>query len=227
MNSEQRQKECDILKLCYSKLGISPIWNVTGDGAYLEGGDFIPFGNKAFIGTGMRTTQVAVDQMMANDVFGTDSVIVVKDTWHYQPQMHLDTYFNIIDRDLATMTEMRANASIGDKKRSLADVYVRNKKTKKYKRIISDMDFVKYITKIEKMKIILISDADQNNYANNFLTIGPREIMSVAGQSEALQQTYKENRVKVTWIPLNNLTKGYGAAHCMTQVIQRENRMDK
>ncbi|MBR1448192.1 MAG: hypothetical protein IJ588_05545, partial [Prevotella sp.] len=63
---------------------------------------------------------------------------------------------------------------------------------------------------------------DEMHYANNFLTIAPRHIMAVGGQSEALQQRLREAGVTVEWIPLESLIDGYGAAHCMTQVLQRE-----
>ena len=32
----------------------------------------------------------------------------------------------------------------------------------------------------------------------------------------------KDAGVRVEWIPLESLIDGYGAAHCMTQVLQRE-----
>ena len=60
------------------------------------------------------------------------------------------------------------------------------------------------------------------HYANNFLTIAPRHIMAVGGQSEELQQRFRDAGVNVEWIPLESLIDGYGAAHCMTQVLQRE-----
>ena len=66
---------------------------------------------------------------------------------------------------------------------------------------------------------ILEEDADR--LAGNFLTVGPRRIIGVAGQSEALRTELKHRGGKVTWVGLDNLCKGYGAAHCMTQVLRR------
>ena len=48
-----------------------------------------------------------------------------------------------------------------------------------------------------------------------------REIVMVAGQSPELQTQLREHGVNVTWAYLDNLTRGYGAAHCMTQVVRR------
>jgi arginine deiminase len=44
--------------------------------------------------------------------------------------------------------------------------------------------------------------------------------MAVGNQSKALQRAFAKHGVKVEWIPLETLIKGYGAAHCMTQVIK-------
>ena len=44
----------------------------------------------------------------------------------------------------------------------------------------------------------------------------------VDGQSDAYFKAMEDNGVKVERIPLDQLTKGYGAAHCMTQGMKRE-----
>ena len=70
--------------------------------------------------------------------------------------------------------------------------------------------------------IIPIKLEDELHYANNFLTVAPRHIMAVGNQSHELQKALAEHGVKVEWIPLETLIKGYGAAHCMTQVMKAE-----
>ena len=67
-----------------------------------------------------------------------------------------------------------------------------------------------------------IMEEDELHYANNFLAIAPRHIMAVGGQSEELQTRFREAGVTVEWIPLESLIDGYGAAHCMTQVLERQ-----
>ncbi len=83
------------------------------------------------------------------------------------------------------------------------------------------MPFVEYI-RGRGFDIIPIDYDDEMHYANNFLTIAPRHIMAVGGQSEELQQRFRNAGVTVEWIPLESLIDGYGAAHCMTQVLQRQ-----
>ncbi len=217
LNSPQRRNESEIIKFCYNKLGITPILEIQDEDAFLEGGDYLVSDNTSFIGCGMRTTQQAVNLMLENDVFGTDRVIVVKDKRFFQAEMHLDTYFNIIDKDLVTLGEERMNAKEGDKTYLAVDIYERDK-AGRYKLTTNDENFVTVLSSMG-IKIIPVNLDDQARLANNFLTVAPREIMAVDGQSDKFKSQLKYHGVKVTWLPLKNLTKGYGAAHCMTQVI--------
>lgn len=93
--------------------------------------------------------------------------------------------------------------------------------TKEYTLQESDRPFVDYL-RSNGFEIIPIDYEDEMHYANNYLTIDQRHIMAVGGQSEVLQQRFKEAGVQVEWIPLESLIDGYGAAHCMTQVLRRE-----
>lgn len=215
MNSSQRQSECEIMRYALSRMGIEPIYEVVGDGAFMEGGDYLVAENCSFIGCGMRTTQAAIDQLLVGDYFGTDTVVVVRDGRFYQPQMHLDTYFNIIDSDLVTLVEERIDAVEGSDCYVTADMYVSGE------RVIEGVSFVELLTDNFGYTIIPITGEDQDHFANNFLTVAPRKIMAVANQSDELEERFAENGVEVKWVELENLILGYGAAHCMTQVLER------
>ena len=217
MNSTQRAPETSIISICYEQLGVKPILNITGNGR-LEGGDYIPAGNVSFIGCGMRTNIEAIKQIMDADAFGHDTIAVVND--HKWWQMHLDTYFNIIDKDLCTLVESRLYAKEGDPEWVTVDLYTRRPGEKEYTLAQKDVPFVQYL-KDSGYTIIPIKVEDELHYANNYLAIAPRHIMAVAGQSEELQENFKRHGVKVEWIPLESLIDGYGAAHCMTQVLSR------
>ena len=220
MNSSQRVYETNIIELCYEYLGLKPILRISGEGR-LEGGDYIPAGNISLIGCGMRTNDEGIRQLMEADAFGHDTVVVVRDHKLWQKQMHLDTHFNIIDKDLCTMVRSRLEAHPGDPEYNTCDIWARKPGTKEYSLWKQDLSFVEYI-RGRGFDIIPIDIDDELHYANNFLTIAPRHIMAVGGQSEALQQRFKEAGVTVEWVPLESLIDGYGAAHCMTQVLQRE-----
>lgn len=219
MNSMQRASEVQLLEFCYQELGIEPILKISGEGR-LEGGDYIPAGRACFIGCGMRTNIEAIHQIMEADAFGHDTIIVVNDHKWWQMQMHLDTFFNIIDKELCTLVESRYQAKEGDPEWLTVDIYERSSAGEPYRLIEQGKPFVEYLQQ-QGYTIIPINKADELHYANNFLTIAPRHILAVGNQSEELAQALKAHGVKVEWIALENLIKGYGAAHCMTQVIKR------
>ena len=218
MNSVQRAAETQIVSLCYELMGVEPILSITGDGR-LEGGDYLRGGTISYIGCGMRTNIEAIKQIMSADAFGHDTIAVVNDHKWWQMQMHLDTYFNIIDKDLCTLVESRYYAKKGDPEWVTVDLYTRKPGAKEYALTQKEIPFVEFLKK-RGFEIIPIKPEDELHYANNFLTIAPRHIMAVGNQSEELQKALSENGVKVEWIPLETLIKGYGAAHCMTQVIR-------
>lgn len=219
MNSSQRRTESDIAEFCYRKLDERPIYRIEGEDAFLEGGDYLPFGTLSFIGCGLRTTQAAIDQLLEHDLIGKDTLVVVRDQWKSQDQMHLDTYFNIIDHDLVTMCANRVEAQPDDIDFLTADVYAKNTEGS-FEKVVSGVPFTEFLTK-RGIDIIPIKKTDELNYANNFLTVGARKIVMVVGQSLELQARLREHGVDVTWAYLDNLTRGYGAAHCMTQVVKR------
>ena len=219
MNSSQRAPETNIIELCYEHLGLKPILRINGDGR-LEGGDYIPAGNISLIGCGMRTNDEGVRQIMKADAFGHDTIVIVRDHKLWQMQMHLDTYFNVIDKDLCTMVSSRLYAKPNEPEYVTCDIWTRKPGTKAYKQWKTNVPFVSFL-KGRGMQIIPIDRDDELHYANNFLTIAPRHIMAVGGQSKTLQQRLAAAGVKVEWIPLESLIDGYGAAHCMTQVLRR------
>jgi arginine deiminase len=219
MNSLQRSPEINIIELCYNHLGLKPILRIEGEGR-LEGGDYIPAGKVSFIGCGMRTNDEGIRQMLEADAFGHDTVVVVRDHKFWQMQMHLDTHFNIIDSNLCTMVRSRLEAQPGAPEFDTCDIWVREPGTKDYSLWKQDFPFVEYIRN-RGFEIIPIDVDDEMHYANNFLTIAPRHIMVVDGQSVELQERFRKAGVTVEWIPLESLIDGYGAAHCMTQVLKR------
>lgn len=220
MNSSQRAFETEIITLCYEQLGVKPILAISGDGR-LEGGDYLRGDDISFIGCGMRTNIEAIKQIMDADAFGHNTIAVVHDHKRWQMQMHLDTYFNIIDSDLCTLVESRYYAKEGDAEWVTVDLYTRKSGEKEYTLTQRNIPFVEFLQS-EGFEIIPIKLEDELHYANNYLTIAPRHIMAVGNQSEALQEAFKRHGVHVEWIPLETLIKGYGAAHCMTQVIRVE-----
>jgi len=223
MNSVQRFPETKIIKFVLRKLGITPIYEVTEMGR-LEGGDYFSTGEVAFIGQGLRTNAKGVKQLLEHRVFGTSFVAVVKDNWKNQEEMHLDTYFNIIGPKLAVMVDLRMNNPVKESElneiSSKVDVYRLEKDG--YKQVIKDRNFQQYLEKDLGYTVIPVSRKDQNLYGINFLTVAPGKILAIDGVSKAYKDALKKNGVDVVWMDFGELTKGYGAAHCTTQVLLRE-----
>ncbi|EIC23076.1 arginine deiminase family protein [Thiorhodovibrio frisius] len=218
MNSQQRAAETRVIKFALSKLGVTPILEISGEGR-LEGGDFLPADGYALLGQGLRTNAEAVRQLLDGGAIGAKYFVVVKDAWQDQEQMHLDTFFNIIDSDLAVLEKTRVNAKEGDERFLTVDVY--DKKDGEYVKIKADAPFVKFVRETLGMKIIPVTSEDQLRYGVNFLTIRGRKILGVDGVSEQYKQTLANNGVDATWMDFSNLSSGYGAAHCSTQVLHR------
>lgn len=126
LRSPQRARETDILLFCLRKLGLHVIGRVPVPG-YLEGGDFFPAGDKlSLLGLGMRTDHKAAEYLLSNDLFGTETVALVKDDLEKrQERMHLDTVFNIIAPDCCLMLADMMGAD--SPTRRVVDEYVRDK----------------------------------------------------------------------------------------------------
>lgn len=217
MNSEQREPETKIVEFVLEKLRIKPIYKVTDPGR-LEGGDFLPAGDTVFIGQGLRTNAEAIRQLLEAKVFDAKRVVVVKDLWKNQDQMHLDTYFNIVDANLAVLSEDRMVPSTKSKFLT-ADVYIL--KEGHYRIQHSDVDFVNFLKKEIGFHLITVAVSDQLAYGINFLTVSPRTILGINGVSSAYKKQLEEAGVNATWIDFRNMAGGYGAAHCTTQVLER------
>ncbi len=222
LNSPQREIETRILSMCLKKIGIKPLLDLSkiNKNAFIEGGDFFMLNNIALIGEGMRTNRLAIETLMKANVIGTDTVAVVKDKYHYQPQMHLDTYFNIIDKDLVAISYNRYYAVSGTKQELLVDTYTKEEDS--YQLTLSSIPFKTYLEDYLDMDVIILNDEDQKNYGLNFLCISPRNIIAVKGQSEDYVNKMKQHNVTVEWVDFENLKQGWGAAHCTTQVINRK-----
>lgn len=226
MHSPQREHEPLIIKFVLQKLGVKPIYEMlpsvpSQPEAYLEGGDFLSADNVSFIGQGLRTNPAAVHLLLNEKVFGTDYVAVVRDPWKNQQEMHLDTYFNIIDRDLAVLSEWRQTGYRGAQYLpTLVDVYKLNAGKTAYV-YEKGLLFVKYLEELG-FQIIPVTSEDQKRYGINFLTVGSRKILAVDGVSRAYKEMLRAHKVDATWMDFSAITGGYGAAHCITQPILRQ-----
>ncbi len=219
MNSPQRSIETEVIKFTLNKLNIKIIHEM-GKDCYLEGGDFFAADEVCFIGDGLRTTDKSIQELLNKKVFGTKQVIVVKDPWKNQDEMHLDTYFNIINPRLVVLSEWRIKGITRDGKELMTTADIYELKEDQYKCIQRNLKFYDYL-KDNKYDVIPVSEKDQGKYGVNFLTVAPNKILAVDGVSADYKEILKNYGVDATWMNFSEITPAYGAAHCTTQPIER------
>ncbi|MCI4322807.1 MAG: arginine deiminase family protein [Thermoplasmata archaeon] len=156
------------------------IWRVSGEAPVaeiqrgtFEGGDFLPAGSFALLGTGDRTNATGVQEFLAGGV-GVPEVGVVHQPRHPlldradpMVNMHLDTYLNFPGEGIAVgYREMLALARV--------DIY--HREGGKYRKRECSW-LLPYLEKIHGFRVIGISTLEQLCYASNFLTVRDRAIV--------------------------------------------------
>jgi arginine deiminase len=259
MAKPQRNREIILTEFLWSILGLDILHRTTDPGTF-EGGDYIPMKDFALIGTGDRTNQEGIHQLLAANP-GFDEVAVVHQPNHplipekvYDPMidMHLDTYCNVASGGVVVGSEQLM-------KEAIVEIYCRESPGG-YAREPEQGDLHSYLTG-KGFDIIDLTTLEQMAYAPNFLCIKDGTILSVevdrivkdvmdnlaakaaldprryGALLARVQEDYRRLRNEGQFFPhkkevyqhdidaypiiLENLTGGYGAAHCMTCVLRR------
>jgi arginine deiminase len=217
----KRRPENDIAAHVLESLGIAPIYRVTGDGT-LEGGDFIPCGDFVLQGQGLLTNAEGVRQCLAHRVYGQVEVAVVKDPRDNMDEMHLDTYFAMLDKNLAACVETRLSGP----EEPEVDVWQPQQPHgdgdgDKYDyKLARTMLFSAYLEE-KGIHVIPFSKTEQDNFAANGLLIAPRKLIGVTRAGQPFEQRLRAAGVETHFIAFDALTGGYGGPHCSSQVILR------
>ena len=238
LRSSQRTSEVDIMEFCFQKLGLNVLGRIPAPG-HLEGGDFFPLGDQlCLIGIGPRSDWTAVEYLLSNDLFGTESVGIVKDMFEMkQERMHLDTVFNVLSKNCCVMLE----EMIGENSptRRLVDEYVHisspiwgsnsgleskvNKKTievGEYRLYRRNVEFSQYL-KNRGFNIIPVSGEDQLNYGCNLLNVGDGNIISIEKNTARKIALSPHFNGTIEFLDFSGVTAMYGGVHCASQVISR------
>lgn len=192
-----------------------------------------------------RTTYAAGHRLVMDDAFGATEVGLVRAPFEAAREraggseidmdiMHLDTWFNFVDEDLAVAhrawldnTEVDVYRRTGDD----AEPYVLDR---------PDVNFGDYVRGkgFEIVDAVELVDPDHEDAEDalkaitNFLTLGPRKILPVRFEEDdgsvmaQFVETLRED-YDVKIVPdgegreIENLRAGYGAIHCMTTPIRR------
>ncbi|MCI4330230.1 MAG: arginine deiminase family protein [Thermoplasmata archaeon] len=167
----QRRRETEITTFAWTASGERPVMRV--ESGTFEGGDFLPAGEFALVGTGDRTNATGVAEVLAHGL-GVPEVGVVHQPRHPllptadpMVNMHLDTYLNFPGDGIAVgYREMLEAARV--------EVYLRDGGV--YRRS-HETRLLPYLEKAHGFRVIGISTLEQLCYATNFLTIRDRSIV--------------------------------------------------
>lgn len=211
-----RGVENDIAECVLQSLGITPLFRVQAPGT-LEGGDFIPCGAFVLQGQGLLTNAEGVRQCLEHRAYGRVEVAVVRDPRMNMDEMHLDTYFAMLDKDLATCVDTR----LSGEEEPEVDVYLPAGDDMNYKHTFTrTLPFSSYLRE-KGIRVIPFSKHEQDNFAANGLLVAPRKLIGVTRAGASFEQRLHDAGVETCFIPFDALTGGYGGPHCSSQVLVR------
>ncbi len=245
MKMGQRKKETEVTSFVFSDVLGQNIKKV--ENGFFEGGDFMPAGNMCIIGTGNRSDETGALSALESGAINFDRAVIVKnpvysfmDGKDIMVNMHLDTYFNIARNGLA-ITSVELAKKAGATVYSFDNgKYIPGYTTTLYDLLIS-----------EGWDIINLGISEQLSYSSNFLTLSQNKIVAIDsvkiikkllkenvfdgstgdailkdinsknGKLFPYNNEIKKSGIDVITLDLSEITGGYGGAHCMTSVTDR------
>jgi arginine deiminase len=182
MSKPQRQNEPMLTGALLRTWGADIVTDIRSPGTF-EGGDFLPLGEFALLGTGDRTNASAVRQILSAPI-GFDEVGVVHQPSHPaipgdvpdpMIDMHLDTYLNVPGEGLAIGCDiLLRSARVEIFHRSPSGRMIRDPKSRTLPEYLS----------AKRFDLIPLSTIEQMAYATNFLCVRDRKILAVEVEDE-------------------------------------------
>jgi len=214
MATTQRCEEKYVTELVFNNLNMPPIYKIGSNKKYsdatLEGGDYIPAGDVAYIGQGLRTNASAIKELLENKCLDFPEVAVIHGPQEMD-QMHLDTWFNLAGKSLAiTRYDTFESVKMDLYRKNVDDEYILDSEK---------LSFKDFIEKEKKYDVIEITPVEQDNFGTNFLTTRDREIITTCDISNYVSRL-EDNLDKVTVLPSPNITSAFGSFHCSCQGIR-------
>ncbi|WP_331236073.1 arginine deiminase family protein [Natronorarus salvus] len=232
--SEVRVREMPLVRAGWESLGEDPI--VAGPEP-IEGGDFLPLDEFALLMVSaaldgeehvLRTSVAAGEALLESGALGYEEVGLVRAPLEADRReaasrgresrlMHLDGWCNVPAEGLAVVRESLAEEATVEVYRREGDGYRHDR---------TERSLLAYLRRKEYETIDAPYD---ERWATNFLTIDDGTVVAVAESTQGTEgQTIRRMReAGIEVVPdgvgmrVNELTKGGGAVHCMTQPIAR------
>lgn len=177
---------------------------------FFEGGDAYIHDQAVWIGTGCRTTVGAAHQIfdaVSPTLPGYELLVVADEDWQQRPHndqqdnMHLDTFSMPAGKKQIVVCEEEGLRRIV-------------KQTGK--------NFIKTLEERGQI-VIVIPREEQQSFGCNFLMLDENTILIPRGDNTYTNNLLEQAGKKLIKVDLSECTKGYGAAHCMTGQLLREN----
>ncbi len=249
MKNPQRKKEVEITSFLFDKgLKQENSFAITGTGI-LEGGDYIPMGKFALFGTGSRSNIEGVKQALSSGLLEYDTVYAVENPVYDfmenasdpMVNMHLDTYFNVASSGSVVTSKTlceRANVRVfhknggeyqEDGKTTLLQVVRDNGFEIIALSVAEQLSYASNFLTIGDGKILAIETGKVlerllkiNAYHGSTLDAVKIDFAKSGGKNTFPdRKDMKEHGIDFIPLDLQELTGGYGGAHCMTASLAR------
>jgi len=209
MKENARIKECELMEKLLARFGKQSVYKMESP-EVLEGGDFVTYGDTAFIAVGVRTNELGFNKLIEYDLFGTKRVARVNverpDTDMHR--IHLDCYFAPFGEKYCLLWEELIRVNTPHQRTVVEYVMQENGL---YKRSEEEIPLFQYLIK-KGFNVIPISTKSQEKYGCNILELNDGTVLT---QDEESTKKIKNSM----YVPFNEIHKMYGGIHCVTNMI--------
>jgi arginine deiminase len=227
MKKEIRRPEVDLYEVVYQRIFNSKNHTLMlPEGETFEGGDAYIHDKTIYVGVGARTSLGAakhiykelydqINELSYNFIIVEDPNANKRSHREQMLFMHLDTFSNPVGKRQIAVCLSEA------KKRKVKTFKKRNGKI-----VVVDLNktFLDYLFE-DGQVIVSIPEEEQQTFGCNFLAIDEKTILVPLQTNKKTIEGLESIGKKVHYVPLDESTKGFGAAHCMTGQLFRKARL--
>lgn len=223
MKKEIRRPEVELYELVYEKIFGRQNNLELPEGETFEGGDAYIHDGVIYIGIGARTSlgaaihifeklEKTIKKMDYKFALVIDSNYAKRTHEEQMLFMHLDTFSNPVGRNQIAVCLPEAKKRV---------VKLLEKKSNKTEIVDTKKTFLDFLFE-NGQEIIAIPENEQQSFGCNFLSINNTTILVPLSTNNKTIEGLVDAGKNVEYVHLNESTKGYGAAHCMTGQLFRQ-----